>query len=86
MKTYTHNEWCEYMNYREGHQSVPTGGFNYWELPTGGFNWELSCNCIRRYPLTSTYLKPYKQIRAFKDCKTCLGYGIMPIPWSELKK
>lgn len=25
-------------------------------------------------------------LQAKKDCPNCLGYGIMPIPWSELNK
>ena len=37
------------------------------------------CRCI-------SFKNPGFVMSAFKDCPNCFGYGIPPIPWSEVNK
>jgi hypothetical protein len=86
-------EGCEMKPYttEEGHRYGFVAALetpNYWEAASSHYLFKRGltgitnvCTCTRTYRSGFTEMG----LMAWVDCKNCDGYGMAPIPWSELK-
>lgn len=73
MKGYTKEEYL--ARFPEGLATKRFYFHHHWP-PSGDY-----CSCTRYFE-GQTF---EGQTKAYIDCPNCLGFGIMPIPWSELR-
>jgi hypothetical protein len=74
MKTYTAHQYYLAFGYRR--QPYPAD----WPRPESDL---ILCTCVRNN--LNFGFPDSGKTAVFESCGNCLGYGMMPIPWSELK-